>query len=620
MRDCHMEHQGRYDFSRQLSHLRVIQRQLVYVIGLRPSIAHPDLLSSPPYFGQYGAIAKIVINHHQGVGVDDPRHGSASAYVTFVHKEDAWSAIQAVDGYWLDGRYIRASFGTTKYCNSFLRKQHCSNLDCLYLHELGSEEDRFTKEEIQAGLARHGSSFAFREEFRGTGEFGAPSGTGFHCSNPVLPPPGSGGFFETSTGAPSPRNERAKKFSSDVGSFPSRHGIQRQAPYPDYFYSPVGYGMGSPRTSHPAAHPQPQPLVLGAAHASPGSAWSQGQSGSQRLTASSRPFVPVASQTQHQPPGQGSQPLTRADSMPVSSTVSLGSSEGSGLWGSSPPSPPSPSLQFAKLEGKLDGKVEGREGLSLGSDGVWTPATPASSTYSQYNQSSSSSDVSLGLSQLSLDSSHGHSHSLSQGKAQGQINQTRSLSSSLPPSANCGYVGYTAPRRPHSGSYEELSYQVPGQAAPFQQQPRGSESQDECEPSQRFRHPVTSVHPTLHADRRQRPSQPHQMRQSFNQMAQSFPPLEASERYTHQRQFSGRAIAQKAAPSHLGQPPRGSRNVSHALFHAPAANADSKNLSAQAPSSLGASTSLWGGSALLWSDPGSAATSTNPAIDESVDI
>ncbi|KAG5191965.1 hypothetical protein JKP88DRAFT_149384, partial [Tribonema minus] len=127
--------------------LRVIQRNLVYVIGLGPGITAGEA-ASPPYFGQYGRIAKIVVNHHHGVNADDPRHGSASAYVTFAHKEDAWSAIKAVDGFWLEGRHVRASFGTTKYCNSFLRGLACNNGDCLYLHELGDERDRFTKEEI----------------------------------------------------------------------------------------------------------------------------------------------------------------------------------------------------------------------------------------------------------------------------------------------------------------------------------------------------------------------------------------------------------------------------------------------------------------------------------------
>ena len=86
-----------------------------------------------------------MINHHHGVAPDDPRHGSASAYITFSRQEDAWAAICSVDGFRIMGRTIRASFGTTKYCNSFLRNLPCNNPDCLYLHELGDQDDRFTK-------------------------------------------------------------------------------------------------------------------------------------------------------------------------------------------------------------------------------------------------------------------------------------------------------------------------------------------------------------------------------------------------------------------------------------------------------------------------------------------
>ncbi|GMH50908.1 hypothetical protein TrRE_jg5139 [Triparma retinervis] len=55
-----------------------------------------------------------------------------------------------------DGRLIRASFGTSKYCNAFLRGIQCSNPDCLYLHAMGKNEDSFTKEQIQQGYANRG--------------------------------------------------------------------------------------------------------------------------------------------------------------------------------------------------------------------------------------------------------------------------------------------------------------------------------------------------------------------------------------------------------------------------------------------------------------------------------
>ena len=67
-----------------LATMRVIRRNLVYAVGLPPSIATEDILRKPEYFGQYGKISKIVINRNHNPG--DTRRASASAYVTFAHK------------------------------------------------------------------------------------------------------------------------------------------------------------------------------------------------------------------------------------------------------------------------------------------------------------------------------------------------------------------------------------------------------------------------------------------------------------------------------------------------------------------------------------------------------
>lgn len=42
------------DKVKRLTNLRVIQKTLVYVIGLAPEIANEDKLKSVEYFGQYG--------------------------------------------------------------------------------------------------------------------------------------------------------------------------------------------------------------------------------------------------------------------------------------------------------------------------------------------------------------------------------------------------------------------------------------------------------------------------------------------------------------------------------------------------------------------------------------
>ena len=64
---------------------------------------------------------------------------SASAYVTYLRSEDALRAIQAVNNIYIDGRTLKASLGTTKYCSHFMKNQSCPKNDCMYLHELGKE-------------------------------------------------------------------------------------------------------------------------------------------------------------------------------------------------------------------------------------------------------------------------------------------------------------------------------------------------------------------------------------------------------------------------------------------------------------------------------------------------
>ena len=134
---------------RHLHNYRVVQRNLVYVIGVPSYLASEELLRKAEYFGQYGKIGKVVIHKNHASAA----HTSVSAYVTFVYKEDAKASIQSLDGHYIDGHVLRASFGTTKYCNNFIRGIACNNPDCVYLHDLGDDDDRFTKEEIQVEMA-----------------------------------------------------------------------------------------------------------------------------------------------------------------------------------------------------------------------------------------------------------------------------------------------------------------------------------------------------------------------------------------------------------------------------------------------------------------------------------
>jgi len=103
------------DKVRKLANLRVIQKTLVYVIGLAPDIASESKIRSLDLFGQYGKIEKIVINTNNVY--NGSRGGpSYSGYITFNNPRDSAKAILSVDQFMYNDRLIRASFGTSKFC------------------------------------------------------------------------------------------------------------------------------------------------------------------------------------------------------------------------------------------------------------------------------------------------------------------------------------------------------------------------------------------------------------------------------------------------------------------------------------------------------------------------
>ncbi|KAJ1990627.1 transcriptional repressor general negative regulator of transcription subunit 4 [Coemansia umbellata] len=133
---------------RHLANVRVVQKNLVYVIGLPSNLATEETLRSYDYFGQFGRINKIVVNRRQAGA--SAHHPTVGVYVTYATKEEATRSINAVDGSMLENRVLRATFGTTKYCSYYLRSIPCQNPNCMYLHEPGEEADSFTKEDLAA--------------------------------------------------------------------------------------------------------------------------------------------------------------------------------------------------------------------------------------------------------------------------------------------------------------------------------------------------------------------------------------------------------------------------------------------------------------------------------------
>lgn len=145
--------------------MRVMQRNLVYVIGIPQKYAEEDILRRQEFFGQFGTIKKVIINKRNFIfepyklldfkeTVRDSKcesrinESTASAYITFSNDFEAKWCIQEVDESLLDGRILRCTFGTTKYCSFYLKNVPCQNTDCMYLHETKPSRDILTKEAL----------------------------------------------------------------------------------------------------------------------------------------------------------------------------------------------------------------------------------------------------------------------------------------------------------------------------------------------------------------------------------------------------------------------------------------------------------------------------------------
>ena len=118
---------------KNLSKLRIIQKNLVHIQGFPEELHDIKILSSPEYFGQYGVIKKICLV---------PKKASVdyySCYITFETEEQAAYCILAVDSIKIKNKLVRAFFGTTKYCNNFLKGYNCFNKNCKFMHHFADK-------------------------------------------------------------------------------------------------------------------------------------------------------------------------------------------------------------------------------------------------------------------------------------------------------------------------------------------------------------------------------------------------------------------------------------------------------------------------------------------------
>lgn len=156
------------EYFSKMQNIRIIQKNLVYLIGLSKELAFKDdILSQFEYLGQYGRIKKLVVNKNKTYNGNGPNGPSYSCHVTYSSIDESSLAILALDNAVIDNHVFKASYGTTKYCSNFLRNTVCLNKDCLYLHSPANENDILSRNEMNANKKIFASQHVMAIELSG---------------------------------------------------------------------------------------------------------------------------------------------------------------------------------------------------------------------------------------------------------------------------------------------------------------------------------------------------------------------------------------------------------------------------------------------------------------------
>ncbi|CAD8195532.1 unnamed protein product [Paramecium octaurelia] len=116
-----------------LAEIRIICKNLIYVIGLAPGIAKEESIlgSMVKSKNQQQFRATLLIHLHMLPTL----HTEMNRKHRWQFQQTSYLKFTACERFPLHDRYVKASFGTTKYCTNFLKGQQCKIKDCVYLHQ-----------------------------------------------------------------------------------------------------------------------------------------------------------------------------------------------------------------------------------------------------------------------------------------------------------------------------------------------------------------------------------------------------------------------------------------------------------------------------------------------------
>ena len=103
-----------------------------------------NALKGTEHFGQYGKVVKLFMSKRSTTTTQPisthPLYQPVNVYVNYRTPAEASTCIAAIDGSVTpDGHKLKAIWGTTRYCPTYLKGAKCNNDNCMQAHEPGEE-------------------------------------------------------------------------------------------------------------------------------------------------------------------------------------------------------------------------------------------------------------------------------------------------------------------------------------------------------------------------------------------------------------------------------------------------------------------------------------------------
>lgn len=130
----------------RLANVRVRQRAQVHIQGMTTKVANEETLAQlkgPDQFGKYGKVQKLFLSKRTPApgqpASSHPLFQPVNVYINYRTPQEAANCISAVDGTTVEGHRLKAVWGTTRYCPTYLKGLKCNNENCMQAHEPGEE-------------------------------------------------------------------------------------------------------------------------------------------------------------------------------------------------------------------------------------------------------------------------------------------------------------------------------------------------------------------------------------------------------------------------------------------------------------------------------------------------